>query len=274
MQDITLPERITPQDLKKLRLLREKAEDGQFTKGVHYERHLVFSISSESLHDAVTSFPRTEITCFRCGERGHKKGECRTYRTKMCRQPNDCKDVNCPFAHTTEQLRTPWVARCIRVIRSEGQLKRIGCGKTGHTFRECPYQTQPGQETSRGGRGGREGEARKPPFCQICPEGRVGPDKNAPFSQGNYTRAKRTREEGVGMFKTGDQWDQCLKELTEQEEEEARKAGAPPPPSKSGVVNALTSPTDPESLDEVAEKLAAPPKRAPGEGEERSAETK
>lgn len=129
-----LPDRIGLADLDKLCLPREA------TKGLHYERHLVFTIKSNAMRGAGDAdFQRNEITCFRCGERGHKKGECRTYRTKFCRRPQLCDDVNCPFAHSSAQLRTPWLARCIRVIRSEGHLKKLGCGHTGHTFRECPH---------------------------------------------------------------------------------------------------------------------------------------
>ena len=217
MQEILLPERITPQGLKKLCLANEVSEDGKILKGVHYERHLVFAITSDSLHDSVTALPRAEVTCFRCGEKGHKKGECRTYRTKMCRQPSDCKDPNCPFAHTAMQLRTPWVARCIRVIRADGQLKRIGCGRTGHTFRECPFQiTTPL----------RVGDPRQAPFCQPV-------------------------EKKAHMFKTGEEWDRYLREVEDDE----------PPLRGGGVVAALAEHTnDHQRLDEVAQKLAAPPK--------------
>ena len=80
---------------------------------------------------------RREITCFRCGQKGHKKQECRTWKTKRCSNPNCKLGLACSFAHSDAELRAPWIAKCVRVIRESGQMRVIGCGKIGRTYREC-----------------------------------------------------------------------------------------------------------------------------------------
>ena len=81
---------------------------------------------------------RRDTTCFRCGQRGHKKQECRTWKTKRCTNPICTLGDACAFAHTDIELRQPWVSKCVRVIRSsDGHMQVIGCGSIGHTFREC-----------------------------------------------------------------------------------------------------------------------------------------
>ena len=215
MQDgnVMLPKRITHRDLNKLCL-----SCGGVTKGVHYERHLVFTITADSTHES-SALPRTDITCFRCGEKGHKKGECRTYRTKMCRQPTNCSDPHCPFAHTHLQLRTPWIARCIRIVRKDGQLMHIGCGRTGHTYRECPYDSS----------------------------SRVGEEMKDSFSQGILKEVPC----GMGGFKTAAQWDRYIEDVDKEESDGA--------PSPKGVLAALMDPShDHQKLSEVAEKLSGP----------------
>ena len=196
-------------------------------RGVHYERHLVFAITSDSLHETISSFPRMEITCFRCGERGHKKGECRTYRTKMCRHPKDCKDPNCSFAHSAAQLRTPWVARCIRVIRVDGQLRRIGCGETGHTFRECPHGAR-----VEGGSG--------PSF--------LPPESVAEAGGGGASRG----EAPMTVMKTSKEWD-AIEGILAAEEKEAEDKEAP-----SAIVEAITRTPSGAEMDEVERRLALP----------------
>lgn len=100
-------------------------------------RHVLLTVPLHAMSE--TDTPRCDITCFRCGEVGHKKGECRTWKTKMCRHQACSNPENCAFAHSREELRTPWVARCVRVVRGEGdKLTKIGCGRDGHTYRDCP----------------------------------------------------------------------------------------------------------------------------------------
>lgn len=89
---------------------------------------------------ATTPTSRTQITCFRCGEQGHYKSECFHWRTRICwhHMVLSCKDNNCSFAHEESQLRTPWMPRCVRITKKDGQLIMLGCKGYGHTFRSCP----------------------------------------------------------------------------------------------------------------------------------------
>jgi hypothetical protein len=95
--------------------------------------HIMYRISS-GVDDAIS---RRETTCFRCGERGHKKQECRTWKTKQCTIKTCHMGRACPFAHSHEELRQPLLTRCVRVIRENGEVKVIGCGKVGKIYREC-----------------------------------------------------------------------------------------------------------------------------------------
>lgn len=92
---------------------------------------------------------RANITCFRCGENGHFRAECHVYRVQMCEKLL-CKNVNCCFAHSAAELRTPWKPKCVRVVKVGGVVQKLGCGQTGHTYRNCPYaasQTRPSNQT-------------------------------------------------------------------------------------------------------------------------------
>ena len=46
----------------------------------------------------------------------------------------------CSFAHGDAELQTPWMPRCIRVIKKDGQLVSLGCRQYGHTFKHCPLR--------------------------------------------------------------------------------------------------------------------------------------
>ena len=83
---------------------------------------------------------RQYLTCFRCGDAFHYKSECGSYRTRICTQweKGVCEDAFCPFAHGVAFLRTPWVPKCVRIIKENGKIKRLGCGNIGHTYRSCP----------------------------------------------------------------------------------------------------------------------------------------
>lgn len=78
--------------------------------------------------------------CFRCGESGHVRYQCLTYKVRLCwhHQKGGCQDTHCPFAHGSEELRTPWKVRCVRVVKHDGKLVCIGCNSYHHTFRKCP----------------------------------------------------------------------------------------------------------------------------------------
>jgi hypothetical protein len=86
---------------------------------------------------------RTSLMCFRCGEVGHLRYQCLTYKVRLCwHYSSDRKcpdDTSCSFAHGEEELRTPWKARCVRVVKQGGKLVCIGCNSTEHTFRKCPH---------------------------------------------------------------------------------------------------------------------------------------
>lgn len=83
---------------------------------------------------------RSSMICFRCGEPGHVRHQCLTYRVRLCwhYENGACAEPNCLFAHGKEQLRTPWKQRCVRVVKHNGRFVCIGCNSSEHTFRKCP----------------------------------------------------------------------------------------------------------------------------------------
>lgn len=103
--------------------------------------HITVSASSIKAYTSQMSIHRDLITCFRCAEQGHWKSECMLFKTRLCwhHKVKKCLDPDCPFAHSEEELRTPWKPKCIRVIKRDGKLIKLGCGSLSHTFRHCPY---------------------------------------------------------------------------------------------------------------------------------------
>lgn len=83
---------------------------------------------------------RKNMICFRCGQSGHARYQCLTYKVRPCwhYESGTCQDNNCLFAHGKEELRTPWKQRCVRVVKQNGRLVCIGCNSESHTFRKCP----------------------------------------------------------------------------------------------------------------------------------------
>lgn len=79
--------------------------------------------------------------CFRCGEIGHLRHQCLTYKVRLCwhYQQGHCVDPACTFAHGVAEMRTPWRTRCVRVVKQGGRFVSIGCNSTEHTFRRCPH---------------------------------------------------------------------------------------------------------------------------------------
>ena len=83
---------------------------------------------------------RATIVCFRCGQVGHLRYQCLSFKVRLCwhHQNGRCDDAGCTYAHGEAELRTPWKPRCVRVVKHGGELVCIGCNSTEHTFRRCP----------------------------------------------------------------------------------------------------------------------------------------
>lgn len=90
--------------------------------------------------NAFMDVDKSNMICFRCGETGHVRYQCLSFKVRLClhHQSGSCNDSACTWAHGPEELRTPWKARCVRVVKQAGQLVCIGCNSTEHTFRKCP----------------------------------------------------------------------------------------------------------------------------------------
>lgn len=84
---------------------------------------------------------RGNMICFRCGEMGHVRYQCLTFKVRLCwhHMNGKCNEKHCQFAHGEAELRTPWRAKCVRVVRQSGRLICIGCNSDTHTFRRCPF---------------------------------------------------------------------------------------------------------------------------------------
>jgi len=96
-----------------------------------------------ALNNEISDFmdmDKAEILCFRCGEVGHVRHQCLTFKVRECwhYQGGTCTEPNCLFAHGREELRTPWNQRCVRVVKHDGRFVCIGCNSSEHTFRKCP----------------------------------------------------------------------------------------------------------------------------------------
>lgn len=53
---------------------------------------------------------RTKIVCHRCGQKGHYKSECGTWKTRICWHwaCGRCRDIElCSFAHGDQDMRKP-----------------------------------------------------------------------------------------------------------------------------------------------------------------------
>lgn len=86
---------------------------------------------------------RANITCFRCGEQGHYRAECLSWKTKICfhhPSAHGCREgESCSYAHNEAELRSPWHSKCVRVIKRQGQIYTLGCRSNKHTFKLCPH---------------------------------------------------------------------------------------------------------------------------------------
>ena len=75
-------------------------------------------------------------------EAGHHRAQCLCYKVRLCMKYEEglCRTPDCPYAHGQSELRQPWKARCVRVVKQNGQFICIGCNSSEHTFRKCPLQ--------------------------------------------------------------------------------------------------------------------------------------
>jgi hypothetical protein len=107
-------------------------------------KQISISVESDAIRNFVVNTPTTrwQITCFRCGEQGHYKSECFHWRTRLCWHFANatCCDPNCSFAHGAEEMRTPWMPRCVRIVKRDGALTCLGCKMYGHTYKHCPLR--------------------------------------------------------------------------------------------------------------------------------------
>lgn len=108
---------------------------------VHIDRTLQSTDLRAFCNPCATS--RIETVCFRCGELGHWKNECLHWRTRICwhAQQGECRRAECPFAHSSTELRTPWNLKCIRIVKTNTGLVNLGCGSVYHSYRNCPIRT-------------------------------------------------------------------------------------------------------------------------------------
>lgn len=91
--------------------------------------------------NAFVDVDRPGQICFRCGQMGHVRGQCLSYKVRLCwnyESTGRCHVPRCTFAHGPQELRTPWKPRCVRVVKQSGRFVCIGCNSTEHTFRKCP----------------------------------------------------------------------------------------------------------------------------------------
>lgn len=96
-------------------------------------------VTSHSIHTYMDA-DRNTMMCFRCGQKGHARYQCLSFKVRLCShyENGGCNNPDCNFAHGVDELRTPWRMRCVRVVKQGGQMVCIGCNSTEHTFRKCP----------------------------------------------------------------------------------------------------------------------------------------
>jgi hypothetical protein len=99
------------------------------------------SIASHEISGFIETHKRM-MTCFRCGQVGHTRHQCLTYKVRLCDKyaRGECCAPSCTFAHEDAELRTPWSVRCVRVVQHDGEMVCLGCNSTEHTFRKCPVR--------------------------------------------------------------------------------------------------------------------------------------
>ena len=91
---------------------------GDFPKG----KTIYATVQTSELKRPDVTGGERGVSCFRCGEFGHRKHECLHWKTRRCTHFDNgqCFRQACPFAHGAHEVRTPnvtnlrlssWVAR-------------------------------------------------------------------------------------------------------------------------------------------------------------------
>ena len=114
-------------------------QDGAFARGADVDRSVL--ATDVHLFSAPPVVDRSALICYRCGEVGHVKGECMSWRIRLCTHfaGGYCRRSECPYAHGDTQLRTPWALKCVRILKVAKGFVDFGCGSSTHSFRHCPH---------------------------------------------------------------------------------------------------------------------------------------
>lgn len=124
--------------------IRDKVEHPSFFYNVYVNGLMagrdVHVSTSASIIGAFMGGDRGSMMCFRCGETGHARYQCLQYKVRPCvsYERDQCTNKSCSYAHGPAELRTPWKAKCVRVVKHGGKFVCIGCYSDEHTFRRCP----------------------------------------------------------------------------------------------------------------------------------------
>jgi len=116
--------------------------DAAFNRGVDVDRSVL--ATDVHLFSASPLTDRASLMCYRCGELGHVKSECMSWRIRQCVHFDKgyCTRVECPFAHGACLLRTPWALKCVRIVKVDHGFVDLGCGSSSHSFRHCPHTSK------------------------------------------------------------------------------------------------------------------------------------
>ena len=115
-------------------------------KGLPTGRHVVLDVSKSrgAFPASIANGPKSGCKCdllppfcTRCGESGHYRRQCYTWKTTWCELDHPHDPTKCDFAHYgCEHLRRPRDTKCVRVVHNHIVL---GCGSDQHTYSNCPH---------------------------------------------------------------------------------------------------------------------------------------
>ena len=94
--------------------------------------------------NAISSFldgDKTDKVCFRCGQTGHRRYPMLDVQGPplLASRTRHVLRQGVHLCAGEHELRTPWKARCVRVVKQHDRIVCLGCNSTEHTFRRCPY---------------------------------------------------------------------------------------------------------------------------------------